>query len=251
MDTPDPDQQISVSSRSGSGSSRDRKWNSPRLDAADTAAPSTDSASDSKRVHAGGQTMLSSCKDVKPPDGREGKKDPSQFIAPGSEGQRLPSSKLNPSTPSTYAREDFALRCNGSSIRYGREFFCCSPDSSPLSVRQAEIIEQPYGSGSGAEDWVSVINGRGDNSPANTARECGHGTHARDSEVVNVFALPSACAPPDKLGVGDVNMPSHPFDFHSSVAEDSPINYWVETPKDGRDPRLAKSLILRVGKSDT
>ncbi|KAL1687022.1 hypothetical protein GGG16DRAFT_117388 [Schizophyllum commune] len=208
------------------GGARNMKWLSPRLDAADTAAPSAsqlpfdafgrgpvlesleDGMSDLKRGHAGGQAVLSSCKDVKPPDVREGKKDPPQFIASGSKGQRSPSSKLIPATPRTYGRGAFALRCSGSSVGDGREVLCCSPDSLPLSAREAETVEQPYESGSGAKDEVSFFNGRGDNSPVNTAWDFGRGTHARDSEAGNVFALPLARAPPDIAGVGDVNMPS-------------------------------------------
>ncbi|KAL1671076.1 hypothetical protein EV122DRAFT_186896, partial [Schizophyllum commune] len=126
MDTPDPDRQMSVPSRNdlSSYSTRARKWYSPRLDATDTTAPSAvrlhfhafecgliseppkDSASDLKRVHAGGQTVLSSCKDVKSLDAREGKKDPPQFIASDFEGQYLPSSNLNLATPSTCGRGD-------------------------------------------------------------------------------------------------------------------------------------------------
>ncbi|KAL1697979.1 hypothetical protein EV121DRAFT_172405, partial [Schizophyllum commune] len=193
--------QISVPSRNDVSScgSRARRWYSPRFDAADTAAPSTsrrhfhafkrghvlkpleNGASDLKRVHAGGQTVLSSCKDVKPLDAREAKKHPPWFIASDSEGQRSPSPKLNLATSSTCGRKDFALRCN----------------SLPHSAREVEIIEQPYESGSGAEDKVSLINGRGDNPPANTARDCGHGTHARDSEVVTVFPVVGARASPD------------------------------------------------------
>ncbi|KAL1749651.1 hypothetical protein FB107DRAFT_225129, partial [Schizophyllum commune] len=136
MNTPNPDPQISVSSRNNlsSRSTRARKWYSPGLDVADTAAPSAfwhcfhaferglvsespeDSAIYLECVHAGGQAVLSSCKDVKPTDVREGKKDPPQSIASGSKGQRSPSSKLNPATPRTYGRGDFALCCSGSSI---------------------------------------------------------------------------------------------------------------------------------------
>ncbi|KAL1675621.1 hypothetical protein EV122DRAFT_186483, partial [Schizophyllum commune] len=58
------------------------------------------------------------------------------------------------------------------------------------------------------------------------------GTHARDSEVVNVFALPSARAPLDIAGVGDVNMPSCPFDSCSSVAEDSPGTPCLRSERD-------------------
>ncbi|KAL1749721.1 hypothetical protein FB107DRAFT_169092, partial [Schizophyllum commune] len=193
---------------------RNRKRHSPQLDVADTAAPRTfrlhfnafeggllpepqeDGMSDLKRVDAGGQTVRSSCKDVKPLDSREDKKDPPQVVASYSQGQRLPSSTLNPSTPSTCGRGNFALRRNGSS-QGGRDVLCCSPDSSPLSARAAEIIEQPYESGSGAEDEVGLIGGRGDDSP-DAARDCGHHMHSHIYEDEDVFALLAMHGPPDK-----------------------------------------------------
>ncbi|KAL1690554.1 hypothetical protein GGG16DRAFT_55520, partial [Schizophyllum commune] len=78
---------------------QNREWLSPRLDVADTAAPSTsrlhfrasecgrvpkpleDGASEMKRAHAGGQTVFSFWKDVKPLDARGGNQDPPQFTA--------------------------------------------------------------------------------------------------------------------------------------------------------------------------
>ncbi|KAL1671078.1 hypothetical protein EV122DRAFT_227139, partial [Schizophyllum commune] len=111
-DTPDPDQQISVLPRNDFSlcSTRARTWHLPRLDAADIAAPSPfrlhfralergrvpkpleDGASEMKRVHAGGQTVFSTWKDVKPLDARGGKKDPPQFTASDS-------SSRSPNTP--------------------------------------------------------------------------------------------------------------------------------------------------------
>ncbi|KAL1749657.1 hypothetical protein FB107DRAFT_175147, partial [Schizophyllum commune] len=250
MDTTNPDQQKSVSSRSDHSScgTRDRRWHSPQPDVVDSAASRAihlhfhasargpnperpeDDAGDLKRVHAGGQTALSSCKDVKPPDVREVKKDPPQFIALGSKGQRLPSLKLNPATPRTYGRGDFALRCSGSGIGDGREVLCCSPDCLPLSTREAETVEQPYESGSGAKDEVSFFNGRGDNSPANTAWDFGRGTHARDSEAVSVFALPSARAPLDIAGRDEARRQTGIL--HRANVE------WLEAHRDHAHPLL-------------
>ncbi|KAL1698048.1 hypothetical protein EV121DRAFT_218776, partial [Schizophyllum commune] len=159
--------------------------------------PPEDSASDLKRVHAGGQTVLSSCKDVKPLYSREGKKDPPRFSASDSEGQLLSSSKLNPATPPTCGRGDFGLRRNRSSIGYGWDVLRCSPDSSPLSAREAEIIGQPYESGSSAGDEVSLIGRKGDDSP-DTARDCGRHTLSRAYEDEDACALLSIHGPPDK-----------------------------------------------------
>ncbi|KAI5885366.1 uncharacterized protein SCHCODRAFT_02520825 [Schizophyllum commune H4-8] len=110
---------------------QNREWLSPRLDVADTAAPSTsrrhfhafkrghvleDGASDLKRTHAGGQTVFSSWKHVKPLNARGGKRESPQLTASDTECQRSPSLELNQAMPPTGGRGDLALCCNGRDI---------------------------------------------------------------------------------------------------------------------------------------
>ncbi|KAI5885368.1 uncharacterized protein SCHCODRAFT_01164471 [Schizophyllum commune H4-8] len=211
--------------------SRDRTWLLSRLDAADTTAPSAfrlhfhafkrgripepleDSAGSLKRGYAGGQAVLSSCKDVKPLDARKREKDPSPFTASDVEHQHSLSSKPNRAMPPACGGGDLPLGCNGLDVDQGSS---CSPDSPPLSsAREAEVIEPTRESGSSTEDDVRLIGRRGHDSPgkhsvnayseenhsprlakADTTRNLGHCTHVRDSEE-EVFALLSMRGPPE------------------------------------------------------
>ncbi|KAL1699022.1 hypothetical protein EV121DRAFT_175136, partial [Schizophyllum commune] len=265
--TPDPSQRTAISSRHSlsSYSAWTRRLYSPRLDVADAAAPSAfrlpvlafergpilerpkRGASESKRVHAGGQTVLSSCKDVKLLDTREGKKDPPQFIASDFEGRYLLFSKLDPATPSIYSSGVFALCCNGSGIGHGRKGISRSPVSPALSAREAGMIQQSCELGSGTEDQVSLINGKGNNSPVDAARDCGHGTHAYDSEDADMFALLSVRGPPDKSSASSAKNPLH--SIASSFQRD--IRDCPNLPRRDSDAQDLASIVQRFGSRNT
>ncbi|KAI5822557.1 hypothetical protein K523DRAFT_408045, partial [Schizophyllum commune Tattone D] len=113
---------------------QNREWLSPRLDVADTAAPSTsrrhlhafehehvlkpleNGASDLKRTHAGGRTVFLSWKRVKPLAARGEKKESPQLTASDTECQRSPSLELDQAMPPTGGRGDLVLGCDGRDI---------------------------------------------------------------------------------------------------------------------------------------
>ncbi|KAL1697734.1 hypothetical protein EV121DRAFT_298078 [Schizophyllum commune] len=113
---------------------QNREWLSPRLDVADTAAPSTsrrhlhafkrehvlkpleNGASDLKRTHAGGRTVFLSWKRVKPLDAHGEKKESPQLTASDTMCQRSPSLELDQAMPPTGARGDLVLGCDGRDI---------------------------------------------------------------------------------------------------------------------------------------